>query len=288
MKIIAVPPTPSDPFDFEERFTEGPDGSRLLLRTARVAGPVRAEVIVTHGLGEHSARYTHVARALAAKGFRVRTYDLRAHGRSAGRRGDVPDYALFLSDLATVIREIPQSGAPRFLLGHSLGGQITLSYLLERGGDFAGAVIASPWLRLAFRPAGWRRALARATLELWPGFRQRTPRDPRRLSRDAEHLATLPGPELMHHRLSTRLYFAVVRRGQGLLDAAPRFTSAMFLFHGGDDRVTSMEATREFFERAGSVDKQFRIYPEARHETFNDFGREQVLRDVSDWMEARV
>ena len=288
MKIVAVQPSSSVPVIFEELFTEGCPEGQLFMRVAQVPGPVRAEVVLTHGLGEHSARYGHVARALGESGFRLWAYDMRAHGRSPGRRGDVPDYDLFLSDLECAIQQVPATDAPIFLMGHSMGAQITLNYLLRRNGRIQGAVIASPWLRLAFRPARWRLALARLALFIWPGFRQPTPKDWTRLSRDIDHLAALPGLELMHHLLSARLYFALTQAGESAIAEAPRLRTPVFLLHGGEDLVTSMEATREFFERAGAADKAFKVYPEARHETHNDLCRDQVLRDIVGWLEARV
>ena len=39
------------------------DGVKLVLRSARMAGPARADVILVHGLGEHSGRYGQIGRA---------------------------------------------------------------------------------------------------------------------------------------------------------------------------------------------------------------------------------
>jgi alpha-beta hydrolase superfamily lysophospholipase len=60
------------------------------------------------------------------------------------------------------------------------------------------------------------------------------------------------------------------------------------LLHGGSDKITSAEATQEFFTAAGSADKTFKMYPDARHETLNDLGREQVLADIVAWLEQRI
>ena len=283
-----MPSDPSAEFHFEEKSTPGPGGATLFLRVARFAGPARAEIVFTHGLGEHSARYTHVAEAFAARGLRLWSYDLHAHGLSPGVRGDAPGYETFLDDLAYVLGHVPEEGRPLFLMGHSFGAQITLNYLLERDGACRGAIVASPWLRLGFKPPLWRRALARLALGIWPGFRQRTPADQSRLSRDLEHLMTLPGPELMHHRLSARLYFTLVRQGAAALAGAPRFHLPILLLHGAEDRVTCPDATQEFFNHAGSADKTLSIYPEARHEVHNDLGREKAIAEVSSWIEARL
>ena len=51
---------------------------------------VKAVVCLVHGIGEHGARYTHVADAFGAEGYAFITMDLRGHGRSGGPRGHIP------------------------------------------------------------------------------------------------------------------------------------------------------------------------------------------------------
>ena len=272
---------------FDEQWLQS-EGARLFVRVARLPEPIRAEVVVTHGLGEHSGRYAHVAEALSRHGFRMWGYDLRGHGRSDGPRGDARRYALLLEDLDLVRAQAARSGRPLFLLGHSMGAQITLNYLLSRTIDCRGAVIASPWLRLAFKPPIWRRVLARVAAHLLPGHTQGTDSIAVHLSRDAAHLSSMADPQLTHHRVSARLFVALQRGGRNALAHAAEFTRPVLLLHGGDDVVTSFAATREFYERAGSADKQFVLYPDAVHETHNDLGREKMLADCTQWIEVRL
>ena len=262
-------------------------GTRLFLRTARLATPVRAEVLLTHGLGEHSGRYPHVAAALARRGLRLWAYDLRGHGRSDGARGDAR-YEDLLEDLAHVHSEVAQSGRPVFFMGHSMGAQISLSFLLSRPVECCGAVIAAPWLRLAFVPPLWRTALARLAARLLPRFTQTTSSIATSLSRDLAHLASLPNPELTHHRVSARLFLALQREGRRLLERAGEFKLPLLLIHGSNDEITSCAATQAFYERAASADKRFVLYPGFMHETHNEVGRERVLEDAAGWIADRV
>ncbi|HEV7402278.1 MAG TPA: alpha/beta hydrolase [Chthoniobacteraceae bacterium] len=276
----------TSPATFEERrLSRG--RTRLFLRTARLDAPVRAEVLLTHGLGEHSGRYTHVSAALAARGLRLWAYDLRGHGRSDGPRGDAL-YEDLLEDLALVHAEVAQTGRPVFFMGHSMGAQVSLRFLLDRPVECRGAVIASPWLRLSFVPPRWRMALAALAARLYPWLTQSTSSIAAHLSRDLAHLAALPDPELVHHRVSARLFLALQREGRRVLDRAGEFKRPVLLLHGSNDAVTSCAATQEFYERAGSTDKRFVLYPDFMHETHNDLGRERVLEDAATWIAARV
>jgi alpha-beta hydrolase superfamily lysophospholipase len=121
-----------------------------------------------------------------------------------------------------------------------------------------------------------------------PWFTQTTSSIADSLSRDFAHVATLPNPELVHHRVSARLFLAVQREGRRVLERAGEFNYPVLLVHGSGDEVTSCAATQDFYERAGSTDKRFVLYPDVMHETHNDLGRERVLEEAACWIAARA
>jgi alpha-beta hydrolase superfamily lysophospholipase len=78
-------------------------GMQLTLRDWPLAEPsaARAQVLIVHGLGEHSGRYEHVAQKLHSWGYSVRSFDLWGHGLSDGERGSMRDEHAMLDDLTT-------------------------------------------------------------------------------------------------------------------------------------------------------------------------------------------
>src|SRR5437763_8578589 len=74
----------------------------LFYRTWQPATDARAAVLITHGLGDHSGRYTDLAESLVAEGNAVYALDQRGHGRSAGPRtaGRIVDS---VADLSTMV-----------------------------------------------------------------------------------------------------------------------------------------------------------------------------------------
>ncbi len=263
-------------------------GRRLFVRIARPDSPGRATVIITHGLGEHSGRYGHVAAALVSRGFAAVGWDLCGHGRSEGRRGDIAEYRVLTEELREIYRQHTGDGGPIFFFGHSLGGQITLRFLQEFPVRCSGVIAASPWLRLTSPPPRWKLLLARVAMRIWPGFVQHTGNRLERMSRDAAHMATFPDLDLVHHRISARMFFALLAAGERVVAEASRVKVPLLLLHGDADPVTCHRASSEFVEKAGAIDKTLRIFPGSRHETHNDLDREQVIREIADWIDLRV
>ena len=273
--------------DFRETSITAPDGTVLFLRSIEPGRKPKASVLLTHGMGEHSARYLHVAEFLAANGYRLCTYDLRGHGRSTGRRGYIRGYDELLDDLERVRKHFKREGERMFLYGHSMGAQVTLNYLLGREPDVQGAIITSPWLELAFRPSRWKVLLAKIMLNLWPTFTQDGPHDDALLSRDAAFIAAIPGRELVHCKMSARMFYELTTGAQRAIAGAREFNCPMLLIHGAEDPLTSAAATKSFFQAIASRDKTLKIYPGMRHETHNDSERETVIAGIVDWLNER-
>ncbi|HVF73535.1 MAG TPA: alpha/beta fold hydrolase [Acidimicrobiales bacterium] len=98
------------------------------------AGPV---VVLTHGLGDSSDTWSPVAASLVER-FTVVRWDLRGHGGS-----DAPDEPQAYSrELAVADLDGVLAGLRRpVLVGHSLGGYISLARAVQRADDIAGLVL---------------------------------------------------------------------------------------------------------------------------------------------------
>jgi acylglycerol lipase len=87
-------------------------------------GAPKANVLIVHGLAEHSGRYAKMAGYLVDNGYAVFSYDQRGHGRSDGTRGYINRFSDFTADLDAYVRLLCryESPARMFILGHSMGG----------------------------------------------------------------------------------------------------------------------------------------------------------------------
>ena len=298
--------------EFSRGQTGGGPGSRSFRFETEVRGAVlrgigihpgcavpRGDLLVHHGHGEHSGRYSHLADFFSRNGWRVWLYDMRGHGLSTGRRGDVECYGDLLGDIEAVLGQCLGQDRPFFLMGHSLGGQVVLSAARRwenaadqgrnAGGRCLGVVSASPYLKLAFSPGKFHLAMAHLARRIAPGWTSRSPVHALDLSRDLDWLQSMAGGSLVHDRISARMFFEVEEAARRLLEEGGRIGLPLLLMHGGDDRVTSVDATRVFWSRTeAGPGSAFRVYEGFRHELFNERGRERVFGEVLEWMNARL
>ena len=78
---------------------------------------------------------------------------------------------------------------------------------------------------------------------------------------------------------------SAARAAPHLLAAQRRLRLPLLLLQSGDDRVTGPAAAELVFAAAGSPDKTWHLYPESRHELFDDLDRPAVLADLGAWLE---
>jgi alpha-beta hydrolase superfamily lysophospholipase len=62
----------------------------------------------------------------------------------------------------------------------------------------------------------------------------------------------------------------------------------ILILHGEADPVNSVEGSRELFANVSSTHKELKVYPGGMHEPHNDIQREQVVRDVEQWLTGEL
>jgi len=107
--------------------------------------------ILLHGSGWHSQYFMFLARNISSQGIaQVYTPDLRGHGRSPQRRGDVDYIGQLEDDLADLIAVIKKDSPNSMLIvgGHSSGGGLAIRFAGSRYGQQADAyLLLAPWLK---------------------------------------------------------------------------------------------------------------------------------------------
>jgi lysophospholipase len=262
------------------------DGLRLHLQAWLPDAEPAGVLAVVHGYGDHGGRYGYLGDDMAARGHAVYVYDLRGHGRSAGRRGHIRRFADYLADTRVyldVVAEV-QPDAPLFLLGHSLGGLIAAGYAEARPAGLSGLILSSPFLRLGMPPPASKVYAAKALSLIAPAFDIGNTLRAADLSHERDVVEAYVSDPLVHHVATSRWAAAVLSAQAAILGKASLIDLPLLLLYSEADAVTDPRASHELFARAGSVDKTERRYPGYFHELFNETGRATVFADLAAWL----
>lgn len=259
-----------------------------------VANP-KAVVQIMHGLGDHAGRYAHVAAALNSAGFSVYAPDQRGHGRTGvkqfggdlsklgklgpgGLRAAVADF----TEMTNIIRA-ENPGVPIVLLGHSMGSLMGQILINDHAADYAAVVFSGS----AYRQPGSMNAGKLNKRFDAPGCtgHEWLSRDPAVWKEFHEDPWTFEADTLKLYGVADGLRLF----GKPATDMAE---VPLLLIVGEDDTLggkpSNIKLAESYIERAGQTDVTLGIYPEARHEIFNETNKEAVIDDMISWISERV
>jgi alpha-beta hydrolase superfamily lysophospholipase len=253
------------------------------------AGTPRGRILVVHGLGEHSGRFSLLARALRDRGYSVFLYDQRGHGRSEGRRAYVSGFDRFVEDLAlaaAAAERALEGPGTLFLYGHSMGALVLIRFLQTHRPRTPGVVLSAPWLGTRVPVPRWKELSAAVLRRVAPAVRVPTAVAPEQLTADPEMQRAYLDDPLVGHGISVALYDAVLD-AQRLCaeDAMPALPVLLLL--PLDDSLVDIDRTREWASGLGRWVETAEL-PGTRHEPHNDVGRKALFGKVADWLDDRT
>lgn len=264
------------------------DGKKISYRAAE-PDSAHAALIVLHGLGEHSGRYTHVIEHFTGRGWAVFAPDHRGHGMTAEIPGYVKDMNRVVTDVSQLLDHVNRAhpGLPVFLLGHSLGGLFAMLALLRFQERFAGAVLSAPGVAVPdnvspvlVKIAGILSAIA-PTLPVQRFEYDAVCRDPDVVE------ATRHDPLFYRGRIRARTGYGIITGITAARDGTGRISLPLLILHGAEDRSVPVEASRFVHEHVRSPDKTLVIFPGLYHEILNEPERDEVFAVIDRWLDER-
>ena len=271
------------------------DGLTLHLQAWPASDPRRGVVVLVHGLGEHVARYDHVARRLNGLGFAVVGYDHRGHGRSPGQRGGMPADESLCADLGRVLYAAREAFAgPLVLVGHSLGGLIAGRFVAEGLQPAPAAwwrpvdalVMSSPALDPGTNAV--QKLLLAVVAPMLPNLAVNNGLKVDWISRDASVVKAYAADPLVHDRITGRVGLFVARQGPAVIAAAPKWKTPTLLMWAGADRCVAPAGSAAFAAAAPCNVVTVREWPGLFHEIFNEPEQGDVLKVLDDWLATHV
>lgn len=255
----------------------------------------RAVVQVAHGVGEHAGRYRLLAEHLNANGYTVYADDHRGHGRTGmaqwgdpaklGRLGVGGLRAAVdaLHAFSGIIRaENPD--LPLVFFGHSWGSLMEQMILNKHSAEYDAAVLSGT----AYRVLGSMNSgdLNKRHAHLGTTGAEWLSRDP------AVAQAFVDDPLTTLTPLAKLFGLADASRLLGRPSRSFAKNLPMLIQVGGDDPLGGEKSARKlehaYRKRAGLTDVTTIVYPGARHEIYNETNKEEVMADLTAWLDARI
>lgn len=257
-------------------------GVELVREWGVETGEPRANLVLVHGVAEHSGRYERTGSLLATAGIRVRSFDLIGHGGSGGRRCDIDDWSRFYDQLERHVTELGQTTLPLVLMGHSMGATLAMGYLI--------AGRTPPDLLVASVPALtggalWQRAVAPLLAKLAPILPLPQSLKGEQLSRDPSVGKGYFSDPLVYRKGTPRLGVALFNAMDQVVEKAASIDVPTLVLHGGMDTIVPPQSTAFLGDLPGI---ERRLYPGLRHEILNEPEGPEIVAEIVDWINARI
>lgn len=164
-------------------------------------GKPKAVIIIVHGYGEHSGRYSSVVEYFNTHNYACYTFDLRGHGRSEGPRTLIKSFDEYIMDVEDILSDVQKSkpGLPIFLLGHSLGGAISTLFTITRKPVINGLILSGAYLMLDENVSLLKVRLAFIISTIFPSLPVEKRLNNHLLSRDPEVVKQYEKDPLIYH-----------------------------------------------------------------------------------------
>jgi alpha-beta hydrolase superfamily lysophospholipase len=269
-----------------EEQTIGILGHQLHKLTLHPETSPRGGLIFFHGQGDFIDRYPEILTPFVEAGFQCHLTDLPGHGRSPGKRGHIPHLDIVDQILSSSLEKID---GPVSIAGHSMGGLMTLRYLLTYPSQFQNAWISSPLLDPMHQAKPWMRMTLPFFAPIFPTLTVSTGVK-REDCRGDTNQVTPSTPQLYHSRISLSWGQTLALVANQVKEQFPKLpTSTKLLFTQGiKDRICPPEILRERLIGITHPSITHQEITEALHEPFFGSTGMDLQKKVAHWLSHLV
>lgn len=254
----------------------------------------KAVVVICHGFSEFAKKYNEMVYYLLSNDYSVFIPEHRGHGESEREVEDlckvyVKSFDHYIEDLNIFYEEfIRPIDLPKCLIGHSMGGGISLMFLEKYPDYFDKAVLSSPMVKINMRsfPENITRNLVHANVTLGHGESYVFGQKPFSGEPNIEHSSCKSESRYEYTfglRLSDELHQtsgatfswlnAAIIASDSIRENAEKIKCETLIMFAGQERLVDPEETKEFVEAYGF---KSRFFESAKHEVYNSEPEDRV------------
>lgn len=271
----------------EHLFLKSKDSTRLHVTRHDPEGDARGDILISHGLAEHQARYDLVTSFLNKRGWRVWFLELRGHGDSEGTRGHVDSWDLYHQDITALLVHV---AAPAFILAHSMGGLVALGKALDKRQPalIRGIVLTNPLLGVAVRAPTWKTSLAGMLSKILPKLPIGNELEPSLLCHDTDIVEAYRKDPKVFKTVTPRWFTEMNKELARVMESAPEGRVPLFMITSEQDRICNPAEARRFTQAWGGPKEHLHL-PDLYHEILNEPGKKhEVMEHIGSWLDLQL
>jgi lysophospholipase len=253
-------------------------------------GEAKAVIVMVHGAMEHHRRYGWLIEKWRLSGFHVIMGDLPGQGMTTrSRRGHIDSFDEYLDEVRDWIQAAYQFDLPVFLLGHSMGGLISIRLLQEEKMNLAGVILSSPCLGLIKKPSKLIDILSIGLNMIIPSLRMDSGLTVEMATSNQDVRDADANDTLYVKKVSVRWYrelINAIKLGFEKLDKIQDVP--LLVMQGGDDLIVNKKTVSEWFNLAPFSEKRYKEWPKYYHEIFNESDREDAFEYAKDFVSSQL
>jgi alpha-beta hydrolase superfamily lysophospholipase len=291
----------------ESGYLNATDGAKVYYQIWK-APFTEVNLIIIHGYGEYSGRYNELSKFLSERGISTYAIDLRGHGRSDGKRGDIGSLETVMSDI-NKLKKLIDNNKKVYILGHSMGSLIALNYSITYPENVDGIVISSPIidicmelfsrdiclegfipilnpiLRIITPIAGSIDLGSLGSIVGLGNVENLTPEDMVIFTHDPEMQKSHLEDPLLHGSLTINTADEILKAMQFINKNINKIIKPTLILYGDNDTIIDTNAVVSFYNEIPTSDKTIIEYPGYAHNIFEEIGRvEGPFTDLYKWM----
>ncbi|TFF93794.1 MAG: alpha/beta fold hydrolase [Promethearchaeota archaeon] len=255
----------------------------------------RKIVIGLHGMAAHSEYFIQVADQLIESEITLYALDLKHHGYSTGKKGDLKSFEEIASHLYEFISYVRKDHphTPIFLMGISMGGIISINYSVRYPDSVEGLILMAPGVKSEFKlsPGDILKLpllifiyiVKKSATVINVGERsERGTRNPLRIEYQNND-------ELRIQKVSPRYLIGLLKQKKKAFENASNISHPVLIMIGTEDKIVSVEGVEEFYDLLTVEDKTLIKLPGAYHSLFSDpaMHEEKGWTRLMEWVEKR-
>ncbi|MBR7555008.1 alpha/beta hydrolase [Allobacillus sp. GCM10007491] len=249
----------------------------------------KAVVVIVHGAFEHSGRYDWVVEQLVTHGYHVVYGDLPGQGENIpSKRGHIRSFQQYIETVKTWVDQAKTYELPVFLLGHSMGGLISIRFVQTMNTSLDGVILSSPAVGITSGPNKALRAIASLMNPFYPSLRVKTGIQSSAATRNEEFVAQDKDDPLFLRKVSIRWFLEFQKAAEQANKNVNHYKNIpTLMLQSGKDQLVDKDVSIDWFNKINVNEKSIHVYDELYHELLNEPEREEVMREIVQFIEGK-